>query len=47
MKNGIEEWIIIADKDMMAAKVLMDNTLAGYAAFHCQQAIKSILKRIC
>jgi len=41
MKNGIKDWITVADKDIMSTEELMKNSLlVSTAAFHCQQAIE-------
>ena len=45
MKNGIKDWITIADRDIIAAKELVKNSkVVSNAAFHCQQAIEKYFK---
>ena len=45
MKNGIKDWIIVADKDIISVRELMKNSqLVSAAAFHCQQAIEKYFK---
>jgi HEPN domain-containing protein len=45
MKNEIKDWIIVADKDIIAAQQLMNNNeVAAIAAFHCQQALEKYFK---
>ncbi|MCL2335781.1 MAG: HEPN domain-containing protein [Endomicrobia bacterium] len=46
MKNKIKEWLMIADKDIISAQILMTHghDVMGDAAFHCQQAIEKYFK---
>ena len=46
MKKQVEDWILLADKDLYAAEILLkdDNTLTNIVAFHCQQTIEKYLK---
>jgi HEPN domain-containing protein len=45
MKNIIKKWIIIADKDLQAAEILINNSsLTSNVAFNCQQAIEKYFK---
>ncbi|MDR1196195.1 MAG: HEPN domain-containing protein [Endomicrobium sp.] len=46
MKNGIKEWILVADKDIETIKVLMESPtfITHSIAFHCQQAIEKYFK---
>ena len=45
MKKKIKEWIDIADKDIRAAHlILQDENLTGTVSFHCQQAIEKYFK---
>ena len=46
MKKLVEDWILLADKDLYASKILLkdDYPLTNIVAFHCQQAIEKYLK---
>ena len=46
MKKQVESWILLADKDLMAAEIVLkdDYPLTNIAAFHCQQTIEKYLK---
>ena len=46
MKKQVEDWIILADKDLMAAEIVLkdDYPLTNIAAFHCHQMIEKYLK---
>lgn len=46
MKKEVEGWLFFADKDMLAANILIqqDETLTGSVTFHCQQAIEKYFK---
>jgi HEPN domain-containing protein len=46
MKKQVENWILLADKDMFAADILLKDEypLTNIVAFHCQQAIEKYLK---
>jgi HEPN domain-containing protein len=45
MKKQVEDWIKLADKDIMAASKIIENPdLANIVAFHCQQAIEKFFK---
>ena len=46
MKKQVEGWIILADKDLMAAEIVLkdDYPLTNIVAFHCQQTIEKYLK---
>jgi HEPN domain-containing protein len=46
MKKQVEDWVLLADKDLYAAEIIMrdDYSLTNIAAFHCQQAIEKYLK---
>ena len=46
MKKQVEDWILLADKDLQAAKIIIDDEhpLTNIVAFHCQQAIEKYLK---
>ena len=46
MKRQVEDWIILADKDLSAAEILLDNEfpLTNIVAFHCQQTIEKYFK---
>ena len=48
MKKQVEDWVLLADKDLCAAEILlnMDNPLTNIVAFHCQQAIEKYLKAL-
>ena len=46
MKKQVEDWIQLADKDLYAAEILLQNEylLTNIVAFHCQQTIEKYLK---
>ena len=46
MKKQVEDWVLLADKDLHAAEILLKNEypLTNIVAFHCQQAIEKYLK---
>jgi HEPN domain-containing protein len=46
MKKQVEDWVLMADKDLYAAKIIIkdDYPLTNIVAFHCQQAIEKYLK---
>jgi len=46
MKKQVEDWILLADKDLYAAEILLKNEypLTNIVAFHAQQAIEKYLK---
>jgi HEPN domain-containing protein len=47
MKKQAEDWILMADKDLFAAEIILKETnfpLTNIVAYHCQQAIEKYLK---
>jgi len=47
MKDGTRSWIAFADRDLEAAKSLLENEyVANVVLFHCQQCIEKCLKAI-
>jgi len=46
MKRQVEDWTKLADKDLYAAEILIENEfpLTNIVAFHCQQTIEKYLK---
>jgi HEPN domain-containing protein len=46
MKKQVEDWILLADKDLHAAEILLKDEypLTNIVAFHCQQVIEKYLK---
>jgi len=47
MKDGTKSWIAFADRDLEAAKSLLENEyVANVVLFHCQQCIEKCLKAI-
>jgi HEPN domain-containing protein len=46
MKKQVKDWVLLADKDLYAAEIIMkdDYSLTNIVAFHCQQAIEKYLK---
>jgi len=46
MKKQVEDWIFLADKDLQAAEIIINDEypLTNIVAFHCQQAIEKYLK---
>ena len=46
MKKQTEDWILLAEKDLCAAGILLkdDYPLTNIVAFHCQQTIEKYLK---
>jgi HEPN domain-containing protein len=47
MKKLVNDWIILAEKDIKtAAKIIDDLDLTNVVAFHCQQAIEKYFKAL-
>ncbi len=47
MKDGTKSWMAFADRDLEAAKCLLENEyVANVVLFHCQQCIEKCLKAI-
>jgi HEPN domain-containing protein len=46
MKKQVEDWMLLADKDLSAAEIILKDEylLTNIVAFHCQQAIEKYLK---
>jgi HEPN domain-containing protein len=46
MKKQVEDWVSLADKDLYAAEIIMNNDypLTNIVVFHCQQSIEKYLK---
>ena len=46
MKKQVEDWLLLADKDLQAAGIISNDEypLTNIAAFHCQQAIEKYFK---
>jgi HEPN domain-containing protein len=46
MKKQVEDWVLLADKDLYAAELLLKDEypLTNIVAFHCQQTIEKYLK---
>ena len=46
MKKQVEDWVLLADKDLHAAEIIIKDEypLTNIVAFHCQQAIEKYLK---
>jgi len=46
MKKQVEDWVLLADKDLKAAEIIINDEypLTNIVAFHCQQAIKKYFK---
>ncbi len=46
MKKQAEDWILLADKDLYAAELIIKDEypLTNIVAFHCQQTIEKYLK---
>jgi HEPN domain-containing protein len=46
MKNGISDWLIVAQEDMLVADELLkvECVPTGAVTFHCQQAIEKYFK---
>jgi len=46
MKKQVEDWILLADKDLNAAELIIKEnySLTNIVAFHCQQSIEKYLK---
>ena len=46
MKKQVNDWILLADKDLYVAELVIkdDYPLTNIVAFHCQQAIEKYLK---
>jgi hypothetical protein len=41
MKKQVEDWVLLAEKDLLAAEIILKDEypLTNIVAFHCQQAI--------
>lgn len=47
MKETTHEWILAAEEDLMAAKMIANvERLTNLAAFHCQQCVEKCLKSV-
>jgi len=46
MKKQVEDWMLLADKDLHAAEIILaaEYPLTNIVAFHCQQTIEKYLK---
>jgi len=46
MKKQANDWILLADKDLLASELLIkdEHPLTNIIAFHCQQTIEKYLK---
>jgi len=46
MKRQVEDWMLLADKDLYVAEIILNNEypLTNIVAFHCQQAIEKYMK---
>jgi HEPN domain-containing protein len=46
MKKQVEDWILLAEKDLYAAELMLqdDYLLTNIVAFHCQQTIGKYIK---
>jgi HEPN domain-containing protein len=47
MKKLVNDWITLAEKDIKAATIIIDDSdLTNVVAFHCQQAIEKYFKAL-
>jgi HEPN domain-containing protein len=47
MKKLVSDWIVLAEKDIKAAAIIIDEAdLTNMVAFHCQQAIEKYFKAL-
>jgi HEPN domain-containing protein len=47
MKKLVSDWIILAEKDIKASAIIIDEAdLTNVVAFHCQQAIEKYFKAL-
>jgi len=48
MKRQVEDWLLLADKDLQAAGIIINDEypLTNIVAFHCQQAIEKYFKAL-
>jgi len=47
MKKGTKEWLDFADRDLEAARILVENEYVSNAVlFHCQQCVEKCLKAL-
>jgi HEPN domain-containing protein len=47
MKRGTKEWLDFADRDLEAARILVENEYVSNAVlFHCQQCVEKCLKAL-
>jgi len=46
MKKQVDDWMLLADRDLRAAEIILKDeyALTNIVAFHCQQAIEKYLK---
>jgi HEPN domain-containing protein len=46
MKKQVEDWILLADRDLKVSELLMreEEPITTIVAFHCQQTIEKYLK---
>ena len=46
MKKQVEDWLLLANKDLQAAEIISNDEypLTNIASFHCQQAIEKYFK---
>src|SRR3990172_4529396 len=46
MKPETREWVEVAESDLRAARVVLEEGLFQQTVFHCQQSIEKLLKAI-
>jgi HEPN domain-containing protein len=47
MKKGTKEWLAFAERDLEAARILVENEYVSNAVlFHCQQCVEKCLKAV-
>jgi len=46
MKRQVEDWMLLADKDLCVAEIILNHEypLTNIVAFHCQQTIEKYMK---
>src|SRR3970282_1988764 len=46
MKPETADWVEVAESDLRAARVVLDEGLLQQTVFHCQQSVEKLLKAI-
>ena len=46
MKPETADWVEVAESDLRAARIVLDEGLLQQTVFHCQQTVEKLLKAI-